>query len=268
MIGQSEGGVKVAYPDFTYSVTAQYWNEQLAALENKVEFDGVYLDNNEIANYCPDGAGECPGSSPTPDPDPEPQMNENEPPYNPQDNYGGKLTNGTISLDAQHTFKPELEELKELFTEYNMHSLHGIYSTKVTKDVLTGNKEFLHHNSRQFVLSQSTFPGSGKYGGHWTANTDATWADLQYSVQSMLAMNTFGVPLTGSDIGGFYGGLDDELMARWMQLSVFTPLARSVYSHETDSKELYSMNEPWRDTAKEATKQRMEYLRYQYTLMF
>ena len=37
-------------------------------------------------------------------------------------------------------------------------------------------------NKRSMVLTRSTFPGSGVYGGHWLGDNNAEWDDLVYSI--------------------------------------------------------------------------------------
>ena len=65
--------------------------------------------------------------------------------------------------------------------------------------------ESIRPNVRSFVISRSTFPGSGVHTGHWTGDNIATAEDMYYSIPGMLNFQMFGIPLVGSDICGFNG---------------------------------------------------------------
>lgn len=44
----------------------------------------------------------------------------------------------------------------------------------------------LFPGKRQFVLSRSTFPGSGKYAAHWLGDNFADWEQMAMSVIGIL----------------------------------------------------------------------------------
>ena len=78
----------------------------------------------------------------------------------------------------------------------------------------------LKPKDRPLIISRSTFPYAGQFGGHWLGDNSATWVDLKASITGVLNFNFFGIPLVGADICGFNGNTQPELCLRWTQVKL------------------------------------------------
>lgn len=49
-------------------------------------------------------------------------------------------------------------------------------------------------DKRSLMLTRSSFPGVGKYSGHWLGDNAANWNDIKWAIPGMLEFNLFGIP--------------------------------------------------------------------------
>jgi len=177
-------------------------------------------------------------------------------------------------------------------TEYNLHSLFGHSECMATHKIFSNSTYNIKtpramEGLRTFILSRSTFAGSGHYAQHWLGDNHRDWDNMQWSISGTMNFNMFGIPMVGPDTCGFYESTkvndtteQKELCARWIQLATFYPFARQ--HHDTThagghggiplepyvlggTKENATM---YVDMAKSAIIERFSYVRHMYTCLF
>lgn len=262
-LGQVWPGPTV-FPDFFNPNSTNYWSEQLVRMHKLMEYDGLWIDMNELANFCPGTtctrtAGvQCPAVGSLDllttcclqcldD-----KNKWNYPPFAINNGNGrDKLFNKGISTSSLQYGG---------IRQYDAHNLYGLTESIVTNDI---QEKIL--GKRSFVLSRSTFPGTGAYAAHWTGDNAAQWNDIQWSVVTIQKFGLFGIPMVGADICGFSGNSNMELCARWTALGAFYPFARNHNNLQSIPQETYV----WPEVAAVGRKfigMRYRLLPYLYTL--
>jgi alpha-glucosidase (family GH31 glycosyl hydrolase) len=91
------------------------------------------------------------------------------------------------------------------------------------------------------IFSRYAGPGSHRYPVGFSGDTVTTWASLKFQPEFTATASNIGYGWWSHDIGGHMGGTrDDELVTRWVQFGVFSPIMRL---HSTMSK--WASKEPW-----------------------
>lgn len=115
---------------------------------------------------------------------------------------------------------------------------------------------------RPMTFSRYAGPGSHRYPIGFSGDTVVSWASLQFQPYFTANASNIGYGWWSHDIGGhMWGEKNDEMMARWCQLGVFSPINRL---HSTCN--IFNGKEPWR--YKEETRQVMNtFLRLRHRLI-
>ncbi|XP_007946915.1 sucrase-isomaltase, intestinal [Orycteropus afer afer] len=199
VIGEVWPGLTV-YPDFTSPQCIDWWADECSRFYQEVKYDGLWIDMNEVSSFVQGSKDGC-------------EANKwNYPPFTP-DILDKVLYSKTICMDfMQHWGK-----------QYDVHSLYG-YSMAIATEKAV---EKVFPNKRSFILTRSTFAGSGRHASHWLGDNTASWEQMEWSITGMLEFSLFGMPLVGADICGFVAETTEELCRRWMQLGAFYPFSRN-----------------------------------------
>ncbi|GMR46246.1 hypothetical protein PMAYCL1PPCAC_16441, partial [Pristionchus mayeri] len=257
----------VGFPDFLDATnkTQQWWIDEFKRYHDEIPFDGAWIDMNEPSSF---GTNEdhpfffddpdhpkievlrCPTSGPDADWD--------MPPYKTQAvyHYGGDaiLATKTVCMRAVQG--------QGSLRLYDTHSLYGWSESVATQRAV---KEAT--GKRGVVISRSTFPSSGHFGGHWLGDNTATWQDLRSAVIGAQEFNLFGIPYVGSDVCGFNGESNEELCLRWQQLGSF----HSFFRNHNAKGNPYQDPAVWPSVAaasKKANEFRYSMLPYLYSLHY
>ncbi|KAG0344478.1 hypothetical protein BG004_004450 [Podila humilis] len=250
------------FPDFfNTNETWSWWESHLKETRDKIGTNVFpWIDMNEPSNFCngqctkgqQNGAGQ--------------EQDQKQPGPNKNDgnslqlkymiNNAGRqapLDEKTVHEDAVH---------KNGLRMYDTHNLYGHMESKATHKAMVN----LLPNVRPFILSRSTFPGTGSYAAHWTGDNWSDWTHLYFSIPGILSFGLFGIPFTGADICGFIGNTNEELCLRWHQLGALYPFARNHNTLGASPQEAWVWPNTVLPAARQALRIRYSLLPYYYTL--
>ncbi|KAH3903368.1 related to Glucosidase 2 subunit alpha [Saccharomycodes ludwigii] len=148
--------------------------------------------------------------------------------------------------------------------ERSVHNLYGLTVHEATYNAM--KKRYSKFNKRPFVLTRSFFAGSQRSSASWTGDNAADWEYLKWSIPMVLTANIAGYPFIGADIAGFFGNPSPELMVRWYQTGIWYPFFRGHAHIDSDRREPYLLNSPYKEIVAEAIRLRYQLLPTFYTL--
>lgn len=119
--------------------------------------------------------------------------------------------------------------------------VHNLYGMNMTRSANEALRKICPHK-RTLFFSRSSYIGAHRYGGIWQGDNKSWWSHILQSMQQLPALNMAGFLFTGSDTGGFGCDTTEDLMLRWLQYSLFTPLFRNHSADGTRLQELYQFD--------------------------
>jgi alpha-glucosidase len=116
------------------------------------------------------------------------------------------------------------------------------------------------------VLSRAGYAGIQRYAAVWTGDVPSTWSGLAQTLPMLLGLGVSGVPIVGSDIGGYSGHASPELYARWLALGSVSPFARAHVTSGVPGQEPWMFGSEVTDIARARLGDRMRLMPYLYSL--
>jgi alpha-glucosidase len=140
------------------------------------------------------------------------------------------------------------------------HNTYALAQSQATYEALSGGDE------RPFVLSRAGYAGIQRYAAVWTGDTPSTWSGLSQTLPMLLGLGISGVPIVGSDVGGYSGHASAELYARWMALGSISPFSRAHVTSGVPGQEPWMFGDEVTELSRDLLVERYRLLPYFYSL--
>lgn len=145
--------------------------------------------------------------------------------------------------DLLYSLDNNPEDYRRFFHEFNgirirhdkVHNLYGFYMTRAAGEAFERNNK----DKKILLFSRASFMGMHRYGGVWTGDNMSWWSHLLLNIKQMPSLNMTGFIYSGADLGGFGCDTTEDLMMRWLEFGIFTPLFRNHSALGTREQELY-----------------------------
>ena len=120
----------------------------------------------------------------------------------------------------------------------NHEKVHNLYGAMMTKSTAQGMKA-VRPGKRPLLFSRSSYIGAHRDGGIWQGDNFAWWSHILLNLKELASLNMVGFLFNGADLGGFGANTTEDLVLRWLQLGVFTPIMRNHAALGTRDQEIY-----------------------------
>jgi alpha-glucosidase len=127
--------------------------------------------------------------------------------------------------------------------------------------------ERLQPNQRPYVITRAAYAGIQRYSTMWTGDTNSTWEALALNIPMFTTLGLSGEPFVGSDVGGFIGRGNGELLTRAYQISFLAPFCRNHKVIDGYDQEPWRFGKYYEDIIRRYLKLRYQMLPFLYTTL-
>lgn len=164
---------------------------------------------------------------------------------------------GPLPLDVQFSVNDRLTNHAEA------HNVYGHYMSMATYE---GMKKLT--GKRPLVITRACYSGSQKYTAVWTGDNQSVWSHLQMLIPQLCNLGMSGFTIAGTDIGGFGGDSNPELLVRWIEAAAFSTFFRNHCAKGQKLQEPWQFGDKVVDIYRKYVKLHYRFLPYIYDLLF
>ena len=146
----------------------------------------------------------------------------------------------------------------------NHEDIHNLYAFNMTRGAAE-QLELAMPEKRYFLLSRGSYAGQHRFSGIWTGDNSSWWEHLLVNIKMLMSLNLTGFFYNGADIGGFGSEPSPELVIRWMQLGVFSPLFRNHAWFGVRNQEPWSFDNETTSILRNVLRLRYAFVPYAYS---
>ncbi len=125
----------------------------------------------------------------------------------------------------------------------------------------------LQPERRPFVVTRAAYAGIQRYSTMWTGDSNSTWDALALNVPMFTTLGLSGEPFVGSDVGGFIGRGNGELLVRSYQIGFLAPFFRNHHAIDGYDQEPWRFGKYYEDIIRKYLKLRYQLLPFLYTTL-
>ncbi|RDB25094.1 Neutral alpha-glucosidase AB [Hypsizygus marmoreus] len=144
----------------------------------------------------------------------------------------------------------------------DVHNVNGMLYSNLTSQAVARRSD---PPKRPFVLTRAFYAGSQRFGAMWTGDNLGTWEHMAVGVKIVLSLNIGGFSYAGSDVGGFFGNPEPEMLVRWYQVGAFAPFFRAHAHIDAKRREPFLLDQPYKGIVRDILRLRYSLLPVWYT---
>jgi len=148
-------------------------------------------------------------------------------------------------------------------THAKNRNIFALLMARATYEGLERNRS----DRRPYVITRAAYAGIQRYSTMWIGDTNSTWEALALNLPMFMSLGLSGEAFVGSDIGGFIGRGNGELLVRSYQVGFLTPFCRNHKELSGYDQEPWRFGKPYEDIIRKYLKLRYSLLPFLYTTL-